>query len=466
MRRTFVMSLLLLILATGGMLFWQWNVYSEGQEQLGQDKLPIVQQHVQIQHNQNELKVIHTISNLKKGTYAIKNPLNVEYVINGKKSNHRFLTVNDNEAKVEFQYSIPFDANSSSTLLLDWAIQLENVEMSLSEVEITVTSNRTGSWAAASKQMGKAKKENIDYYVFKREGAVFPLYYQEGELNHQSLDNGLIIYYEDYSKLDVDQLSSLFTDFPELKDRVVLFTSKHQEIVWTDLIMLNDTKNMDRLEKKLSFLYVDALFPFKEATEKWQQNILADLYKGKQLGGAKTVTMMEELEQNLTEEEVNSFLKRVLRQNQLLSTAILDEILSSVKGLSTSFFSLNKEENKPVVPLYFSDQRIIVIDGQRLQSSMIYYKGQSWMPLMDIVEKAGYSYSIMNDGHVLLTKDSDSLRLYPEKNVFILNGVDYSVPTNPVTALKDELYIQEGWITDIFDFKVMKEEGRITISTY
>ena len=175
---------------------------------------------------------------------------------------------------------------------------------------------------------------------------------------------------------------------------------------------------------------------------------------------------MEELEQNLTEEEVNSFLKRVLRQNQLLSTAILDEILSSVKGLSTSFFSLNKEENKPVVPLYFSDQRIIVIDGQRLQSSMIYYKGQSWMPLMDIVEKAGYSYSIMNDGHVLLTKDSDSLRLYPEKNVFILNGVDYSVPTNPVTALKDELYIQEGWITDIFDFKVMKEEGRITISTY
>ena len=73
-RRVFL-SLTLLLFAITGMLLWQWEVYSE--EQLENAKLPNVQQYVQIQHSSNELLVVQTIKNLKKGTYTIHNPLRV-----------------------------------------------------------------------------------------------------------------------------------------------------------------------------------------------------------------------------------------------------------------------------------------------------------------------------------------------------------------------------------------------------
>ena len=149
MVRTVFLSLTLLLFAITGMLLWQWEVYSE--EQLENAKLPNVQQYVQIQHTSNELLVVQTIKNLKKGTYTIHNPLSVTYSVENAEGVKSSLVVKETQEDVEFHYRLPFEGSGSGRLLLDWAIQLEGVTTDYFKVEITVGTGQSGSWAAATK---------------------------------------------------------------------------------------------------------------------------------------------------------------------------------------------------------------------------------------------------------------------------------------------------------------------------
>ena len=461
-RRVFL-SLTLLLFAITGMLLWQWEVYSE--EQLENAKLPNVQQYVQIQHSSNELLVVQTIKNLKKGTYTIHNPLSVTYSVENAEGVKSSLVVKETQEDVEFHYRLPFEGSGSGRLLLDWAIQLEGVTTDYFKVEITVGTGQSGSWAAATKQLGKAKKEFVDYYEFERRGPVFPLYYQQGEMSHVSLDNGVVIYFEQDKKIDTEQLSSLFSNFPELNDRVLMFTSEHEELVWSDLILLRETYTMEQLEKKLSSLYLDAVLPFVNENEKWQQHIIGNILKEKQGGGAKTAAIVEILRTEIAEENLRIFVDKVVQQEKPLTTAILDEVLSTVMRKETAFFSLNKDESRPLSPLYYYNPKKVVVNNHGIQESVLYVENDELMPFTSIIEQAGYEYSIMEDGHLLITNDKDSLRLYPNKNVVILNGKDYSTSSSPITMINNRFYIHKYWLTNLFELDVLEEEDIIAITS-
>lgn len=464
--RTIFSILTILLFAIAGMLLWQWKGYSEEQEQLKNVKLPNVQQHVQMQHNSNELRVVQTIKNVKKGTYKIQNPLNVLYDVKNATHVESSLVVKETQEDVEFHYRIPFEANDSSRLLLDWAIQLEEVTTEYFKVKITVDTEQSGSWAAATKQLGKAKKEFIDYYEFERQGPVFPLYYQQGEMGHVSLDNGVVIYFEQDKKIDTEQLSSLFSNFPELDDRVLMFTSEHEELVWSDLILLKENYTMEQLEQKLSSLYLDAVLPFVNESEKWQQHVIGNILKNKQDGGEKTVAIVEILKNEMSEEELRTFVDKVVQQEKPLTSALLDEALSAVMRKETAFFHLNKDESRPLSPLYYYNPKKIVVNNQNIQESLLYVKNDELLPLASITEQAGYEYSVMEDGHLLIISDEDSLRLYPNSSVFILNGKDYSTSSSPVTMINNRVYIYKHWLTDLFGLEVSETEDRIMITSF
>ncbi len=442
------------------MLFLQWKVYSEDQ-----DEPPVVQQYVQIQQDRNGLHVRQIVRNIDKGTYTIQNPLNVEYQVENAKMVHSSLVVEKEQENVEFQYNMPFKESSSSTLLLDWALQLDGVETDYFRVEITVGAGVNGSWAAATKPVGKAKKEYVDYYVFDHSGPVFPLYYQHGEMSHFSLDNGIVVYFEPDKKLDKNQISALFSNFPEINERVLMFTSKHKELIWSDLVVLKDTYSIDQLEEKLSALYLDAVVPFGDENEKWQQHIIMNILQGKQEGSKKVAAMVDSLKSEIGEKELQSFAHEMVYQGKPLTTTILDEKLSAVAGKKTEFFSLNKDENTPLVPLYFYDSRKIMVNGNEVQESFVYLKNDQLIPFIPIAKALGYYYTVEPNNHLLVMHNEDSLRLYPDKKVFILNGRDYATSSNPITSIHDQLYIYTYWLEDLFDLNITNEESVINIST-
>ena len=162
---------------------------------------------------------------------------------------------------------------------------------------------------------------------------------------------------------------------------------------------------------------------------------------------------------------MQAFVDKVVQQEKPLTTAILDEALSTVMRKETAFFSLNKDESKPLSPLYYYNPKKIVVNNHAIQESVLYVKNDELMPFTSIIEQAGYEYSIMEDGHLLIINDEDSLRLYPNKNVVILNGKDYSTASSPITMINNRVYIYEYWLTDLFGLDVSEEEDIIVITS-
>lgn len=463
MVRTFVTSLIILFLATSGMLFWQWNVYSEDREASAKTIPSIAEQHLQVQQDDKLLQVTQTISNLKEGTYKVVNPLKVKYEIENHNAQSNTVSVATNNTSLTFRYSIPFSTTRESKLLTNWGIHLEGVQTEKTSVEITVSGNRTGSWAAGATQIGKVKKEYIDYYVFEHDGPLFPIYFQQGDFQHVKLKDGPFMYYEETDKPNMNVLSSAFSKYPTLQNSVVILTSKHRELSSNSIIMMNNTSDANLLNKKLSNMYLDSILPFKDQNEKWQQKIISNLAQNTQLGGAKVSAMVQIIKEDLSQEEIQAFVQKVLNDKKPLTASDLDQALSEIQTKNTSFFSLNKQEKSSLVPLYYLDKRKIIVNGNQIKESLLYQNNDKLLPFTAMLDKAGWEYSVIND-YILLTKDGDSIRLYPNEKVFILNGTDFSVLSSPITIIQNKLYIYEHWLIDIFGASINENEQTISIS--
>ncbi len=463
MMRTLGISAFIIVLATSGMLLWQWEVHSKKEALDKESRAKTVQQHFRIQQNDESLRITQTMADVKKGKYTLENPLDAQVKVNGKKVSRNSVVVGKDDEDIVFQYTIPFNANQQSKMLKDWAMKLNNIKTTATRVEMTVEGKRTGSWAAAAEPVGAVKKEYIDYYVFEGEGAGYPLYYQQGDLQNQKVEGGPSIYYEASLEPAVKQVKSAFTEYPALKDCTVILTSKHQEEISKGLLMLKNANDAKDLDAKLADLYADSLFPFQNRHEKWQQEILVDLYNDSSVGGTKAKAMLAVLKEELYEPELHTFIEVAHGEGSPLTTGRLDGILSNIKGKNTSFFTLNQRQQSALVPLYYVDKRELRLNGKPLQKEVYDQDDRLLFPLPALLEAAGYACDSGNPDHILITKGGDALRLYPDKNVFILNGADYSVSSSPITKISGEYYIFNHWLEEIFGAVSVEEEEYISV---
>ncbi len=465
MRRAVYLLAFILLIATGGIMLWQWHVYSEVLGQSDEEKTTAVEQLIHIEQTNKRLSVEQTIVGLKAGTYNIGNPMEVAYTIKGENemapANVR---VEEGQNEITFLYDIPFEWNGVSTLLTNWAVDLESTDTVKTKVVLTVTADdKSGSWAAGAPLIGKVKKEKIDYYVFENEGPVYPLYYQSEELLYAKVENNLAIFYEEGSQINVEKVTDLLGELSSLKNRIIILTSKHDSLNRDDILVLDNRLSIDQLRNELAFMEVNAVFPFQNDEERWQQFIIYNLAEDTYLGGVKAKEMLEILKRDLLEHEVDLFVQLVEGSNQPLSSTLLDELLSSALNKRTQFFSLNSKESEELIPLYFYDELNIVVNGVTLEEPIVYIDNKKLIPFLAIITQAGFQNEIMDSGEILLTRAEDTLRMYPDKNVFILNGTDYSVKTTPITVLQGKLYIYENWLRDILGIKLKKQQGIITV---
>ncbi|WP_019242427.1 MULTISPECIES: stalk domain-containing protein [Bacillus] len=465
MGKIFTTNIFIILLATSGILFWQWHVYSEEKESSSHLPISQVEQNVQVQHNSQLLQVTQKISNLQKGTYHIANPLKVKYTIDGQENATNILSVKDDMQTITFYYTIPVSLNDGSILLKDWVLKLDQSKTVKSTIEVVESNSNQGSWASDSTQVGYVNKEFIDYYVFEKEGPVPAIYYQMGNLKLSDNEAGPIIYYEEGMKPNVKKIASIFSEYPTLQNFVVVFTTKEKEQVTEQFIILNNADNLQHLNVKLSNIYLDSIFPFKNQQEKWQQKILNNLYSNKKSGTKKVLVMENVLRDDLTEEKLEKFIDSIMKTEKPLSSAKVDQILSTIKNKRTTFFSDNKNENKPLIPIVYFDLRKVTFNQKPIHAEMVYKDDSKLLPLKSILTADGFVYNQINQGHILLTKDGDSLRLYPGKNVFILNDTDYSVTSPPIVNIGNEMYIYNYWLEDIFGVIVLEEDNEIIVKT-
>ena len=465
MRRTLYLLTFILITVTGGIMLWQWQVYSEVWEQSEKEKTTAVEQLIHIEQTNKRLSVEQTIVGLKAGTYNIDNPMEIAYTVEGvNEMAPAYVQVEKAQNEITLLYDIPFEWDGVSILITNWAVELENTETVKAKVELTVTADkRAGSWAAGAPLIGKVKKDKIDYYVFENEGPVYPLYYQSGELLYEEVGENSAIFYEEGNQANVEKVTDLLGELSSFKNQISILTSKHNSLNRDDILILDNRLSINQLRNELAFIEVNAVFPFKSDEERWQQYIVYNLAADTTLGGVKAKKMVEILKTGLLAHEVDLFVQSVKESNQPLSAEILDELLSVALNKHTAFFSLNSKESADLVPLYFYDEQKISVNGSSLEEPIVYLENRKLMPFLAIIAQVGFQYEIMDTGEIILTRADDMLRMYPGENVFILNGTDYSVKSIPIIFLQGELYIYENWLRDIFGIELIEQQGVMTV---
>ena len=93
---------------------------------------------------------------------------------------------------IKLTYSLK-NSKASAYVLNNWAVQIKDVNMNQTHVEITHYGKNVGVWVAGANIVGQTKKENISFFVFAGNNGVFPLYYQNKGLK-KAEENGFTVY--------------------------------------------------------------------------------------------------------------------------------------------------------------------------------------------------------------------------------------------------------------------------------
>ncbi|PLR84093.1 hypothetical protein CVD25_12755 [Bacillus canaveralius] len=470
MLRAFLFLFTILSAAVSGMLFWQWEAYSEKIEQSEEIKEKALQ-HLTVESQSRELKISQTIEGLTDGKeYRISVPESIANWSCVTKEANPCQSTDDNPdtflakaGSITLEYSLPVDDGAASVFLDDWTIKFPGVAASSTKLDIVDSVRRNGSWIAGAPLKGQQKLEFIDYYAFEGEGEAFSLYWQAQPL--AAIDQGGISYYREQTQQGAPlQLKSLakIADFPHLS---IVMTDQYPETMGKGLLITKKAEPIETVERKAAHIY----FSQKFRTLSPEENGLIDLFAAaitqQQSSSAKGQAMLNELMAKLTDAQLNLFFSAVKEEPEV-TTKNLDELLGAAKGMGTHFFTLNRVDSAAFVPLYFYDSRVIRAANKQVDGiEIIYQDGKKLFPFMEIMTEMGYEANALADqGELLLNKGSNSYRFFADRNIFIYNEQDYGLLENPLITIDNRVYIEQQWLETLFSFSIAENEQEISIS--
>ncbi|RFU71154.1 hypothetical protein D0469_04240 [Peribacillus saganii] len=467
MVRTFFSILMMLSTAIAGMLLWQWQWYSENRDKTTEIINPHAVQYLKITHTKGAVTVEQTIKGLPAGTYTVENQ-NIQKwsCIENQTSNctpkeKAGKTVRSNGKQLRFSYSFPLNSNKPSFVLMNWSLRIKNISIDNTRVEIIESGNRKGMWAAGAPVLANKVKKYIDYYVFEGNAESFPLYFHSGKLSHRKLSNKLEI----YGELAPDQASRLkqavaeISDFPFL---AIIATDQYPEYKAGNLMIIS---SLQGLEQELLTQYLQLQYPFLDKQETWLQSYIGQLLFSQKTQSEKVHLINKSIEEELSADQQSRFIE-ILKEEKgrIYSAQLLDALLSKAAGQKTSFFTENRFTAKSVIPLYFIENKNVLVNRNEINGERaIYIKNQRFYPFETVASSLGYAINMVNPTHYLITRDSNSYRFYLDKSSFLFNDKTYGISENPFLTLNEKVYIQEIWLNEIFQTFVRENKNEIEI---
>ncbi|MDF2039584.1 stalk domain-containing protein [Cytobacillus oceanisediminis] len=463
-------SLFIFLILSGiisGMLFWQWQAYSE--HAIALESSGAITQEITVETRLKELKITQKIHGLiEQEEYRLVIPDTLfkwkckngtgEACDSADKNPFTFFSSDD---QMTFEYAVPINERNKALLLTDWFVKIPGKKAEGLSITISDSFKREGSWAAGIRLKARKKLDHIDYYYFEGKGNVPILYWQQKPLLKKAINNAEV-YSEDiqaasfnFKKLneigDFPFLTIIFTDqYPEYKDENILITSPRTKVA--------------QVEKNI----ITMLFQrkFSEDSQTWVIDVFTAGLLDMKPSSSKGSAVLQELQGELTEDELKAFLMKVIKVNSL-NAEKLDKLLSDVKGLNTHFFTMNTKSDAPFVPLYFQKEKKLLVSGaEKASIDLIYRDGKRLLPLAATMKALGYEIKILSgEETMLLSKGNNSYRFYLNKNVFIYNEEDYGLLENPLTNQNGTVFMEIQWFKSLFGVTAEEREGEIYLTS-
>ncbi|USK51526.1 copper amine oxidase N-terminal domain-containing protein [Bacillus sp. CMF12] len=450
-----------------GMLFWQWQAYSE--HAIALESSGAITQEITVETRLKELKItqkIHGLMEQEEYRLVIPDTLFKWKCKNGTgeacdSADENPFTFFSSDDQMTFEYAVPINERNKALLLTDWFVKIPGKKAEGLSITISDSFKREGSWAAGIRLKARKKLDHIDYYYFEGKGNVPILYWQQKPLLKKAINNAEV-YSEDiqaasfnFKKLneigDFPFLTIIFTDqYPEYKDENILITSPRTKVA--------------QVEKNL----ITMLFQrkFSEDSQTWVIDVFTAGLLDMKPSSSKGSAVLQELQGELTEDELKAFLRKVINVNSL-NAEKLDKLLSDVKGLNTHFFTMNTKSDAPFVPLYFQKEKKLLVSGaEKASIDLIYRDGKRLLPFKATMKALGYEIKILSgEETMLLSKGNNSYRFYLNKNVFIYNEEDYGLLENPLTNQNGTVFMEIQWFKSLFGVTAEEREGEIYLTS-
>ncbi|WP_176215211.1 stalk domain-containing protein [Cytobacillus gottheilii] len=469
MWRAFLLIIIILSASISGMLFWQWEAFSE-QKDPDSSETSNITQSISIYTASNELSVHQKVSGLAEGVIY-------EAALPQQLFNFKCVDTNGNpciaeseepyfysseDGQLHFSYTIPVEDRGNSFLLDHWTVGLVDTSISKTHIEVTESVNRDGTWMAGLPLQGYKEKEYIDYFSFEGSGDVSPLYWQASPLTYYETDTGFN-YYAEQPVLE----SSSFEAISELNDfhnLSIVITDQHQPYESGSLMIENKEITEKALEHKLLIHYYHNKFASLELAEDW----LADVFVAQTLGNEahtqKGKAILSDMNEKLSEFELDLFFSSIHNEPHELTAEKLDSALTKIMELRTSFYTLNSQSDD-FIPLFYYDDRTLIVQGEEKENNVIYEGARSLFPLKETLEYFGYHVQYLPEQETVLIQNKDkSYRFYLNKNIFILNEDNYGLLQNPLTMMYGSIYMEKQWLDSIFNLQIEENSSEISIS--
>ncbi|WP_077211413.1 stalk domain-containing protein [Bacillus dakarensis] len=465
-------TLIILIFLIWGMLLWQWNTYVNQSASTNGELNEKASQHISIETNHNQLQITQKVNGIIPGkTYTVLVPETIsEWVCLNEDGTDCMSEEEDpfsiftEESTLSLIYRIQLNNKSSAFLLHDWIVQLHNVHMKETTIELVDLSKREGSWAAGLPLKAYKELNYIDYYVFSGEERNASIYWQPDPLFGKKYQD-IQVYYSGEDRSLPSRSFELLNILPASPVSAIVLSDLHPEAAGQGLLVLSPGLSTEDMERKVVYQYFFNRFDPLSEEEIWLVDLLASAAMGKDANTIKGNELIQELKGRLSSDEWTQFVQGVL-DAETLSVQKLDEILGSLKGKQTSYFSLNRNQNSKLIPLYYLDLREILIKDTVLKDQhAILVRDELYFPFIESMNNLGFNiHTLGSQDTILINKDHNRYRFYVDQNIFIYNEEDYGLLENPLIMIDGRVYMKDKWLDSLFQVEITEGETQIKLS--
>lgn len=464
---------ILLSSVISGMLFWQWNAYSEYLEPSTSSQEEKATQEISVESNGKGLKVTQVFQGLKsEKEYRIMVPEEISEWSCLKVDGDPCESVDENPSSfmadsnsIKITYNLDIKKDHTPILLNHWLGYLPDVKVTHTSIEVIDSTRRDGSWVVGLPLKVHNKFELIDYYYFEGEGERVSLYWQPNPLERINGTYGIQYYVSENEEKKIHSFDFL-EKIPNFSGMSVILTESFFETNGSGLMIVNPSIANDVLERKIIYNYLKGKVKVTSLEESWLIDVLTSLITEQESKVSKGKEFIEELRRNLSEEEIALFLDLIYKESDLTPQK-LDDLLGTVVGKNTRFFSLNKNEEMKLIPLYYYDSRMVRIQDkpQKELEVLIMENNERLIPFVETMSSLGFDVKALADNEtLLLNKENNSYRFYVNQNIFIYNEEDYGLLENPLRHINGKVYVELSWLETIFKIDLIEEEEEIVIS--
>lgn len=458
----------LLLFIISGLLFFQYQVYSDKLEE-GLGEFTYTQE-IEIEYRDNSLDIRHHFKNLPNQTIEIKWPYfatNSDCFLESEQTCERLskdkskFEVGDSRTQ-SLSYVIPLDGGLQSNQLINSLfVKLNNGNVTYTTIHITTDSQLSGQWITGLPLIGQQSLSLVNYVMFSGQGDVNDIYYQSGNFDLQYQTDLISI----YSQATIDaQLKDQLKNIQFLNDEhVSIVTGHHLSTQQGDRILFLDDLSLDGINKGIIFSQVSILYDFDNSPS-WVKEVLASFITGSISGGSKATQLVNELIEHMSDRQLENWVQRLKDlQGAKITPAILDDQLSQVFAMDTEFFVLN-EKSDGIYPLMFTDARNLIVNKNITNKvKLVYQNGLLYYSANDMLELLGYQVSEGSNGYYV---DSElrKFRFPDSHNFYVFNQRRYDTISKPIVNIMEERYIEESWLQRLFLVEIEKTNVEIKIT--